>query len=103
MMRYKENSIVETQSEVYGLNTQYSLLHQEYLVMVDEVADTISQKGDRNTGGQKFIVVNDMRAQIRNSFKDNDFTVLGFTAANGQPKMCAIVIAASTLKVTYVT
>jgi hypothetical protein len=41
-----------------------------------------------------------MWAQARNSFKDNHFMVIGFTAANGQPIMCDIVIAASKLKVT---
>jgi hypothetical protein len=71
--------------------------------MVDEVGENISQKGDGNAGGQKFMAVNDMRAQVRNSFKDNNFTVLGFTAVNGQTLMCAIVIAASKLKVTDVT
>jgi hypothetical protein len=49
------------------------------------------------------MVANEMRSQVRNSFKDYQFTVLGFTAANGQPTMCAIIIAASKLKVTDVT
>ena len=71
--------------------------------MVDEVGENISQKGDGNAGGQKFMVANDMRAQVRNSFKDNHFTVLGFTAATGEAVMCAIIIAASKLKVTDVT
>jgi hypothetical protein len=84
--------------------TQYSLLNPEYLVMVDEVGENISQKGDGNAGRQNFMVANDMRAQVRNSFKDNHFTVLGFTAANGHPSMCAIIIIAeSKLKVTDVT
>jgi hypothetical protein len=48
------------------------------------------------------MVAGDMRAQVRNSFKDNHFTVLGFTVANGYPTMCAIIIAASKLKVTNV-
>jgi hypothetical protein len=71
--------------------------------MVDEVGENILQKGDGNAGGKKFMVANDMRAQVRNSFKDNHFTVLGFTAANGHPTICAIFIAASKLKVTDVT
>jgi hypothetical protein len=96
--RDKDNTIVGTQKEAYGRNTQYSLLYPEYLVMVDEVGGHISQKGDGNAGGQKFLVVNDMHTQVRNSFKDNHFTFLGFTAANGQPTMCAIVIAAPKLK-----
>jgi hypothetical protein len=51
--------------------------------MVDEVGEHISQKGDGNAGRQQFMVANDMRAQVWNSFKDNHFTFLGFTAANG--------------------
>jgi hypothetical protein len=101
--RDKYNGIVGTQVEAYRRKMQYSLLHPEYLVMVDEVGENISQKGDGNAGGQKYMVVIDMLAQVRNSFKDNHFTVLGFTAANGLPTMCAIVIAASKLKVTDIT
>jgi hypothetical protein len=71
--------------------------------MVDEVGGNISLKGDGNSGGQKFMVGNDMRAQVRNSFKDNHFMILAFTAANGQPTMCAIFIIESKLKVTDVT
>jgi hypothetical protein len=44
-----------------------------------------------------------MREQIRNSFKDNHFTVLGFTAADGHGVACAIIIAAYKFKVTDVT
>jgi hypothetical protein len=101
--RDKDNNIVGTQAEAYGRKMQYSLLYPEYLVMVDEVGEHIFQKGDSNAGGQNFMVVNDMRVQVRNSFKDNHFTVLGFTAANGQTTMCAIIISESKLKVTDVT
>jgi hypothetical protein len=101
--RDKDNNIFVAQAEEYGRETQYSLLHPEYLVMVDKVGENISQKGDGNTGGQHYMVASDMRAQVQNSFKDNHFTILGFTAANGHPTMCAIIITASKLKVTDVT
>jgi hypothetical protein len=71
--------------------------------MVDEVGEHISQKGDGNAGGQKFMVVYDMRAQVQNSFKYNHFTVLGFTTAMGEAVMCGSIIAASKLKVNYFT
>jgi hypothetical protein len=71
--------------------------------MVDVVGENVSQKGDGNAGGQKFVVAADMRAKVRNLFKDNHFTFFGFTAAKGDPVMCAIIIAASKLKVTDVT
>ena len=100
--RDNENNIVQTEDEAYGRKTRYSLLHPDKLVFFDEVGENISQNGDGNAGGQKFMVAKDMRAQVRNSFKDNHFNVLGFTAADGRPIMCAIIIAASKLKVTYV-
>jgi hypothetical protein len=71
--------------------------------MVDEGGEHISQKRDCNAGGQKFMVVKDTRAQLRNSCKDNHFMVLWFTTANGHPTMCAFIITASKLKVTEVT
>jgi hypothetical protein len=70
------------------------------LIFVDEMGKNISQKGDGNAGGQKFVVATTMIAQVQNTFKDNHFTVLGFTAADGRPFMCTIIIAASKLRVT---
>jgi hypothetical protein len=49
------------------------------------------------------MVVRGIWVQVGNSFKDNYFTVLGFAAADGRAVMCAIVIVASKLNVTYVT
>jgi hypothetical protein len=100
--RDNDNNVVETQAEAYR-QTQYSILHPEYLVMVNEVGENISEKRDGNIGGQKFVVVNDMRVQVRNSFKDNHSKVIGFTVVNGNPTMCAIIIAESKLKVIDVT
>jgi hypothetical protein len=87
--------MVETQAEAYGQNTQCSLLHPEYLVMVDKVGEHIAQKGDGNAGGKTFMVASNMRAQVQNSFKDNHFMVLGFTTAKGHPTICAIIITTS--------
>jgi hypothetical protein len=70
---------------------------------VGEMGENISQKGDCYTGVQKFMVANDTRAQVGNSFKDNHVIVLGFIATAGEAVMCAIIIADSMLKVTAVT
>jgi hypothetical protein len=97
------NNVVQTEAEEYGRKTRYSLLHPEKNLFFDEVGENISQKGDGNAGGQKFMVARDTWAQVRNSFKDNQFNVLVFTAVDGRAVMCAIIIAASKLKVTDVT
>jgi hypothetical protein len=100
--RDMDNNIVNREADAYGRQTSYSLLHPYKLMFFDEVGENISQKGDGNTGGQKFVVAKYMRAQVCNSFKDNHFTVLGFTVADGRAVMFAISIAASKLKVTDV-
>jgi hypothetical protein len=72
------NNIVQTETEAYGRKTRYSLLHPEKLVFVDEVGENISQKGDGNVGGRKFIVVKDMRAQEVKFLQRQPLHCLGF-------------------------
>jgi hypothetical protein len=91
-------NIVNTEAEAYGRQTSYSLLHPNKLVFFDEVGENISQKYDGNAGRQTYMVAKHMRAQVRNSFKDNHFIVLGFTAVEGRAIMCAIIITSSKLK-----
>jgi hypothetical protein len=104
LWRDRDNNIV-TEADAYEKKTAHSLIPTQAhkLIMVDEVGENISQNGDGSAGGQKFMVSAKMRAQVRNSFKDNHFTVIGFTAAMGIPVICAIIITASKLKVTDVT
>jgi len=56
------------------------------------------EKNEGNIGGVKFLIDPDSQAQIQSSFKDCHFTVLGFTAANGQPILCMIILACKVLK-----
>jgi hypothetical protein len=53
----KTSNIVETEDDAYRRETPYSLLHPEKLVLVDDVGENISQKGDGNAGGHKFMVL----------------------------------------------
>jgi hypothetical protein len=95
LFRQRKNHTEETRN--------YLLKHREKLIFVDEVGDYLSQKGDVNAGVQKFMVTMNMRSPVRNSFKDNHFTLLGFITADGCAVMCAITIAALKLRVTDVT
>jgi hypothetical protein len=56
--------IVQTEAESYGQKTNYLLKHPEKLIFVDEVDKNVSQKGDSNAWGQKFMVTTYMRAQV---------------------------------------
>ena len=66
---------------------------------MDEVGSNKSQaKEDGNVGGEKRLSATGQRTQICSATKDSHFTVLGFTAANGMPLMCAIIFAAKEME-----
>jgi len=58
---------------------------------------------DRRGEGEKVLCVGTAaRPQQRSAMKDAHFTVLGFTAAEGTPVMCAIIFAAKELELSWV-
>ena len=73
--------------------THYVLTHPENCVVVDEVGSDTSQKGDGHIGGAKYYCARGWIPQNQASSNDKHFTVLGFTALNGKPVMCLVVIA----------
>ncbi len=75
------------------LKTHYHLTHPENCLVVDEVGSDTSQKGDGHIGGAKYYCGRGWIPQNQASSNDKHFTVLGFTALNGKPVMCLVVIA----------
>jgi hypothetical protein len=73
------------------------------LVFVDKVGSNTSQTKDGHVGGQTYLCTKEGRPQQRAATKDAHFTVLGFTAANGKPLMCAIIFAAKSVKCKWKT
>ena len=99
---YSKEGLVVEEQEAFGLASEYELIRPDRLLFVDEVGSNTSQTKDGNVGGEKFLCIAGGRPQIRASTKDAHFTVLGFTAANGQPIMCAIIFAAKALEDEWV-
>ena len=99
----KQGNIVESEEEAFGRKSQYFLLHPEKMIFVDEVGSNTSQKNDGHCGSEKFLVPVNIRPQIHAASKDSHFTVLGFTAATGEPICCAIIFAAKQLDPQWVT
>ena len=91
----KEGVVVLEEKDALGLQTKYNLIRPDRLLFVDEVGSNTSQTKDGNVGGELFLCGKGERLQQRLAHKDAHFTVLGFTAANGNPIMCAIIFAAS--------
>ena len=94
VMHDRKGETVNNVEDSFGLPTMYKLLHPEKLIFVDEVGSNTSQTKDGNVGGEKFLCEASARPQHRIGTKDSHFTVLGFTAATGEPVMCAIIFAA---------
>jgi len=61
---------------------------------VDECGSNTTQTKDGHVGGQLYLCSIDGRPQQCAAAKDAHFTVLGFTAENGEPVMCAVIFAA---------
>ena len=84
----------EPSSHYQGLlKTPYHLTHPEMCLVVDEVGSNISQRGDGHIGGQKYVCEIGTVPQNKVSHNDRHFTVLGFTALDGSPVLCMVIIA----------
>jgi hypothetical protein len=98
MWRNEKGEVVELEEQAFGLKSSYELIHPDWLLFVDEVGSNTSQAKDGNVGGQLYLCSVDGRPQQRAATKDAHFTVLGFTAASGEPVMCAVIFAAKTFR-----
>jgi len=96
--RNAAGEIITDESEACGLKSCYELIHPSWLVFVDEVGSNTSQAKDGAVGGQTYLCSKDGRPQQRAATKDAHFTVLGFTAATGEPLMCAIIFSGKQMK-----
>ncbi len=65
----------------------------EMCLVVDEVDSNVSQKGDGHITGKKYVCEIDSIPKEQASHTDKHFTLLGFTALNGEPVLCLIIIA----------
>jgi len=91
VFRNIQNEVVQSKAEAFGLKTSYNLIRPDKLLFVDEVGCNTSQKNDGASGGVRYIGQKGKKNQEKVSIKDAHFTVLGFTAANGLPVMCAVI------------
>ena len=99
----KSGDVVANEEGALGMKTKYILKHPNKLIFVDEVGSNTSQAKDGQKGGEKVLCIGTAaRPQQRSAMKDAHFTVLGFTAAEGTPVMCAIIFAAKAKSLNFV-
>jgi hypothetical protein len=92
-----------SEEEAFGRRITHLLTRPDYVVFVDEVGSNLSQEGDGAVGGERKIVGRGSVPRERATTNDTHFTVLGFTAATGEPIMCAIIVEGKTIKPEVVT
>jgi len=73
------------------------------VIFVDEVGGNTSQELDGAVGGQKKIVPRGTVPKETAATNTNHFTMLGFTAADGEPVMCALIMKGKTIKADAIT
>jgi hypothetical protein len=94
----------ETEQEnVFGQRATHLLTRPDFVIFVDEVGSNVSQEGDGAVGGERKIVGRGSVPRESATTNDTHFTVLGFTAATGEPIMCAVIIEGKTMKPEVVT
>ena len=92
-----------TKENAFGQKATHQLIHPDYVIFVDEVGCNTSQEGDGSRGGEKKIVGRGTAARISAATNVNHFTVLGFTAATGEPVMCGVIIQGETVRADVIT
>ena len=78
---------------------EYKVTHPDHILYVDEVGNNTRQKDDGNKGGEKYLALRGTQSRKACSISDAHWTTLGFTAGNGQPVLCAIILAGQSLSV----
>lgn len=87
----------------FGQKATHLLVRPDYVIFVDECGCNTSQEGDGAVGGERKIVIRGTVPKESASTNSTHFTLLGFTAATGEPVMCAVIIAAKTLRPEVIT
>jgi hypothetical protein len=94
----------ETEQEnAFGQRATHLLTRSDFVIFVDEVDSNVSQEGDGAVGGERKIVGRGSVPRESATTNDTHFTVLGFTAATGEPIMCAVIVEGKTMKPEVVT
>ena len=89
--------IVASEAEAFGEKVTQTVKHPDYVLFVDEVGNNTNMKDDGRVGGERLLKGRGETAEVTAATSEAHFTVLGFTAATGEPEMCAIIFAASEL------
>lgn len=84
-----KGGVIFTAEEAYGLPVDHDLIHDDYTLFVDKVGNNTNIKGNSRVGGEKTVTGNEGESKEIVATKNLHCTTLGFTAATGEPVICA--------------
>jgi hypothetical protein len=87
----KNGHPVETEAEAFGSLVEYIVDYPEWFLFVDELGKNTNQKDSGNRKQCRVLVEKNTVGKQTCSATDHRFTVLGFTAATGEPVMCVVI------------
>lgn len=87
------NVVDEDDPKRLGLACDIEIIHPDMILFADETGCNTSQKKDGHFGGRKLVTQRGTVPKTISSSTDKHFTVLGFTAANGDPVLCVVIFA----------
>ena len=90
--------IIESVDEAFGMKVTHNVKHPNYMLFVDEVGSNTNMKGNGNIGSKRLLKAKGSQARVLAATTDVHFTVLGFTAGNSEPVMCANVVTSHELR-----
>jgi hypothetical protein len=85
--------VVDSKDQCYGRPARYRITKPEYILFADEAGSNTNQKDDGLIGGQQIVTAtNQTEGGCIGSRTDIHFTVLCFTAGNGEHVLCGIIL-----------
>ena len=82
-----EGDIVLSTEEALGVKATHRVKHPDCMLFVDEVGNNANMKDYGKVWGERLLKEKGQKAKITAATSDAHFTVLGFTAATGEPVM----------------
>jgi hypothetical protein len=90
-----DGEIASSEAESFGEKVSKIVKHPNNVPFVDEVGNNTNMKDDGCVGGERLLKARGQTAEVTAATSEAHFTVLGFTAATGEPVLLAIIFAAS--------
>ena len=95
-------NIVDSEDDAAGHKCTIKLTNPEWLLFGDEVGTELAQDGDGHIGGQTYLTFGGQKVELTSSKASGRFTVMGLTAATGDPVMCIFIFAGKELGIKEV-